>query len=164
MARTNALNIKRLSKYNFKYISLEEIIVLEYLISYFLKNILHQVVINKIETETGLRRSKIMMSCEKLVAKGFIEIKNEHLRKEFSLDLEKIETKVEIMFLKNYKYGKQYIYALRNPFILKSISKKKKLISDDNIQKIENEVIKPKAIIKLKNKSETESLKQMSLF
>lgn len=167
MGRTNALNINRLAKYNFKFISIEEVLVFEYLISYFQKNLLDQVVMNRIEMETGLRRNKIVSSCEKLKEKGFIEITNESMRKKFSLDLEKIESKVDIMFVKNFKYGKQFVYSLRNPTILKSKSKKSKSAIEANVElspKDEKTPMKVKLPMKGKTKKESATLNQMSLF
>lgn len=75
MARNNCLNINRLSKYNFSYISFEEVIILEYLLTYFQKNNLELVVFNRIELETGIARNKINKSIDSLSSKGYVTLK-----------------------------------------------------------------------------------------
>jgi hypothetical protein len=152
MARINSLNINRLSKYNFKYISLEEVVILEYLFNYYQKKSLEVVVFNRIELETGLKRSRIISACQKLEEKGFITITTESLRKRFEINFDKIEAKLDVLFLKNFKYGRQFIYYIQNPNAFKTRARKGKLA---------------KVIQNNKKKSKTEETpvaKQMSLF
>jgi hypothetical protein len=126
MARSNSLNISRLSKYNFKFISIEEVIILEYLIAYHQKGSLDVVVPNRIELETGIRRNKIINATELLSEKGFLEIKIDKNRTQYSLSLENIINSLNKLFVKENKYSMQFFYFVQNPYSFKKRSKIRK--------------------------------------
>jgi hypothetical protein len=148
MARINALNINRLSKYNFRYISTEEVLVLEYLLSYFHKGALDIVVANRIELETGIKRAKLNSAIEKLIEKEFISSKVENARTKFSINFESITHKLDKLFSKPNVYASQYFLYIQNPSAFKTKAQKAK---------------KSKAVQKMKGKV-SEPASQMSLF
>ena len=146
MARNNSLNVNRLSKYNFKFISLEEIILMEYLLGYFQKNNLDVVVPNRIELETGLKRGKITKASEDLQEKGFIEVKVENLRTNYKVNIDNIVNSLNKLFIKENKFAYQYFYFIQNPNGFKVKAKGKKGKKDT------------------KNKAKAEPKSQMTLF
>ncbi|MFN0048414.1 MAG: hypothetical protein ACKVOU_04755 [Cytophagales bacterium] len=148
MARINALNINRLAKYDFKYISIEEILVLEYLLSYFQKNALDIVIANRIELETGIKRAKLNTAIEKLIEKEFISSKVENARTKYTVNFEAITNKLNRIFVKPNVYASQYFLYIQNPAAFKTKAQKAK---------------KTKAVQKMKGKTE-EPASQMSLF
>lgn len=133
MAKNNSLNFARLSKYNFKYISLEEVITLEYLLSAHQKNCLDQVVISKIEAETGQKRSKIDKALEELENKGFVDVRQEKIRKYFMLNIDKIIDNLPRILVSSNRYLEQYFLFVKNPAMFKKGSKKK--VSKKSIKK-----------------------------
>ncbi len=148
MARINSLNINRLSKYNFKYISIEEVLVLEYLLAYFQKNALDIVVPNRIELETGIKRNKVTRATDELAEKGFIEAKIENLRTKYSINFDTVINKLDKLFVKPNIYASQYFLYVQNPAAFKTKANKAK---------------KAKAVQKMKGKT-IEPASQMSLF
>lgn len=148
MGRTNALNINRLSKYNFKFISLEEVLVLEYLIAYYQKNQLDIVVPNRIELELGLKRTKITKATEMLEEKGYVTAKIENLRTKYSLDFDKIVKDLNKLVVNKNKYAMQFFLFVQNPNGFKTKAAKAK---------------KGKIVQKSKEKTAT-TASQMSLF
>jgi hypothetical protein len=125
MSRNNALNINRLSKYNFKFISLEEVILLEYFITYYQKGNLDIVVPNRIELETGLKRNKIVKASEELSEKGFLSVNIDKLRTHYKLNLDEVINGLNEIFIKDNKYAMQYFYFVQNPGAFKKSKNKK---------------------------------------
>ncbi len=148
MARINALNVNRLSKFNFKYISVEEVLVLEYLLAYFQKNALEIVIANRIELETGIKRAKLNTAIEKLEEKGFISSKVENARTKYTINFDTLTNKLDVLFVKPNKYASQFYLQIQNPAAFKTNAQKAK---------------KAKVIQKMKNKT-PETDNQMSLF
>jgi len=103
MARNNALNFNRLAKYNFKYVSIEEIILLEYITVYYQKGILDSVVPNRIELETGLKRNKINKAAEELTEKGFLSVLVDKSRSHFTLYIDQIILNLDKLFVRQNK-------------------------------------------------------------
>lgn len=115
MARNNCLNINRLSKYNFNYISIEEIIILEYLLSYYQKNLLEIVVLNRIETETGIIRTKINRAVEELTLKGYLSTKKQKTKTVFEIYIDKIIDSLPKLIRNESKLCYQYFLFIQNP-------------------------------------------------
>ncbi|MDX2189276.1 MAG: hypothetical protein SFY32_05385 [Bacteroidota bacterium] len=149
MAKNNALNISRLAKYNFKFISIEEVILLEYFLNYYQKNQLSEIVPSRIEAETGIKRSRIDSTVSDLKEKGFVDSKIEKFRTFYSIDIEKIISSLPKLFVKSSKYSYQYIYFVQNPGGFK--------------KKPGSKISKKEAAGKPKTKQDIEP-KQMSLF
>lgn len=152
MARNNCLNINRLSKYNFDFITIEEIIILEYLLSYYQKNNLEVVVLNRIETETGINRNKINKAIEELATKDYISTKKQKIKTSFSVDLDKIVETLPKLIRKESKLSYQYFLYIQNPGAFDK--RKQKNIT----------VKKEVKIGKTKQKENPVEAKQMSLF
>jgi len=148
MTKINALNINRLAKFNFKYISVEEVLVLEYLLAYSQKNELQSVNTVKIELETGIKRGKLNTALQDLKEKGFISSKVENSRTKFSIDFDNITNKLNLLFVKKNKYGSQFFLYMQNSAAFQTKAQKAK---------------KAKSIQKMKGKK-TEPDNQMSLF
>jgi len=100
MARNNALNFSRLSKYNYEYLSLEEVIFLEYLIFHQVRKIEIPVQASRIEQETGLKKHRQQKALELLTEKGFAVVDNQTSRRKLSLNAEKVALSPQRIFLK----------------------------------------------------------------
>jgi hypothetical protein len=100
MARNNALNFSRLSKYNYEYLSLEEVIFLEYLIFHQVRKIEIPVQSSRIEQETGLKKHRQQKALELLTEKGFAVVDNQTNRRRVSLNAEKVALSPQRIFLK----------------------------------------------------------------
>lgn len=152
MPRNNCLNINRLTKYNFEFISIEEIIILEYLLAYFQKNNLEIVVLNRIETETGINRNKINKAIEELKSKGFIDIKKHKIKNIFEIYMDKIVASLPKLIKNESKLCYQYYLYIQNPGAF-------------NKRKTKNTAIKKDVkTTKSKQKEVPAEAKQMSLF
>lgn len=148
MPRNNCLNISRLTKYNFKFISLEEVIVLEYLLHYYQRNNLDIVVLNRIELETGLKRSRLTSVIQDLKEKEFIDSKIEKSKTTFIVNIDKITNSLDKIFVNMTKIGYQYYLYVQNPASFKKTKVKKVALKKES---------------KTKGKDKTE-VAQMSLF
>ena len=120
MARNNALNFNRLAKYNFKFISLEEILLLEYITAYYQKGALDIVVPNRIELETGLKRNKIGKATEELTEKGFLSVVVDKSRSHYTLYIDHIIMNLDKIFVRQNKYAMQYYLYVQNPGAFKN--------------------------------------------
>ena len=100
MARNNALNFSRLSKYNYEFLSLEEVIFLEYLIFHQVRKIEIPVQSSRIEQETGLKKHRQQKALELLTEKGFAIVDNQASRRKVSLNAEKVALSPQRIFLK----------------------------------------------------------------
>lgn len=148
MPRNNCLNISRLAKYNFKFISTEEVIVLEYLLHYYQRNNLDIVVFNRMELETGLKRARLTSAVQDLKDKGFVDTKIEKNKTIFIVFIDIITNNLEKIFTNYTKLGFQYFLYVQNPSSFKKTKVKK---------------IAPKTEPKSKQKIKTEAA-QMTLF
>lgn len=124
--RNNALNFNRLSKYNFDYISLEEAILLEYLIFNYLRNAIPLLTVSRIESDTGIKKAKQKSGFKKLEEKGLINIEYNGKKNIFHPNLDKITHSIEQLFVKPNRYTYQYFYYVKNPEAFK-VKKQKPL-------------------------------------
>ncbi|MDX2196088.1 MAG: hypothetical protein NW207_06695 [Cytophagales bacterium] len=131
MGKYNGINITRLSKYNFDYISIEEVLVLEYLVQYHLKNMLDLVVPNRIEIQTGIRRTKIDNALNALSEKKFISINLVKRRPHYTIHFDNIVNQLSKIFVKENRYGYQYYIAIQNPNAIKSKKSKLAIVQSD---------------------------------
>ncbi len=125
MPRNNCLNISRLAKYDFKYISLEEVIVLEYLLHYYQRNNLDIVILNRIELETGIKRNRLTSAVQDLKQKGFIDTKVEKSKTTFVIFIDIITNNLAKIFTNPTKLGYQYYLYVQNPSSFKKTKAKK---------------------------------------
>lgn len=100
MARNNALNFNRLSKYNYEYLSLEEVIFLEYLIFHQVRKIEIPVQASRIEQETGLKKHRQQKALDLLSEKGFVVVDTQQQRRKVILNAEKVALSSQRIFLK----------------------------------------------------------------
>ena len=145
--KNNALNFNRLSKYNFDFISLEETILLEYLLFNHLKNNIENLSYPKIETDTGIKKARQKSNFKKLEEKGLISVQNLGNKITFTLNLDKITDSIERLFIKPNRYTYQYFYYIKNPEAFKVKNRRQ-----------------PKEQKKNKEKAPLISENQMSLF
>lgn len=141
MPRVNAINYNRLAKYNFDYISIEEVLVLEYLLSYFQKGALEMVTLNKIEVETGIKYGKLSSTVENLKEKGFINSSIEHAKTKFSINFDHLVHKLNKLYKKSNVYASQYFLFVQNPQAFKTNAVKAK--RSKIVQKIRGKEAKP---------------------
>lgn len=152
MARNNCLNINRLTKYNFDFITIEEVIILEYLLTYFQKNNLDVVVLNRIETETGINRNKIHKAVDELTTKGFISSKKQKTKTTFEIYIDKIVENLPKIIRNESKLSYQYFLYIQNP----GAFNKRKSKNNPSKKEVKN--------TKSKQKETIGEVKQMSLF
>jgi hypothetical protein len=128
MARNNALNFNRLSKYNFHFISLDEVILLEYLTFHHQKKTIDLVVHSRVESETGMKRSKQVRIFEELKDKGFIDWTFNGIRNFYTLNIDAVVNALPKLFTKEAKPAYQYYFYAQNPELFsKKKSKKVKI-------------------------------------
>jgi len=89
-ALNNAVNFNKLSKYNFNYITIDEVILLEYLIFNYQKNTLGRIVASRTERETGIKKARQTRAYEDLEEKGLIRVEPLENRNIYHLNLDKI--------------------------------------------------------------------------
>ena len=165
MARSNSLNFNRFSKYNFDFISLEEVILLEFFIYHHQKKSIDMIVANRIEHETGMRRSKQERAIQQLEEKGILNIERNPNRVFFTINTAKIvELTSKLIQKKGNKFSVQYFQFVHNPDKFKKKKVAKVIIEDGKeIEKVIPE--KPeKASKKSKKATEPTPIKQFSLF
>jgi DNA-binding MarR family transcriptional regulator len=128
MTKVNAIHVAKLAKYNFDYISLEEVILLEYLMLSQQKNNLESVKQKQIELETGLKRSKINSATGELEMKGFIETRIEKRKVKYTLCMETVLANYRKISNKNSKRMLQYYYFIMNPNYFNTKATKAKFV------------------------------------
>lgn len=148
MARTNAFNVNRLKKYNFQYISIEEVIVLEHLLAYYQKKLMEIITPVRIECETGLKRSKINYALDELENKGLISVIPKKIKGKYVVNIDAIVSQIDKLLVKPNKFTVQYFLYIQNPNAFKTHALKAK---------------RAKAMAKTKNKQPDNAI-QMSLF
>ena len=131
MARNNAFNFNRLSRYNFEFISIEEVIFLEYLIFHFVRKIEIPVQISRVEQETGLKKHRQQRAIDSLSEKNFILVEQVQNRRKIQIDCEKVALSSKRLFIKENKSILRFLGQLIVPIIKKEkgnspISKPKK--------------------------------------
>lgn len=129
MARNNALNFNRLSKYNYEYLSLEEVIFLEYLIFHQVRKIDIPVQASRIEQETGLKKHRQQKALELLSEKGFVAVDSQSTRRKVILNSEKVALSPQRIFLKVNKSIIRFLGQLVAPPTTKEKEKAKQPIS-----------------------------------
>lgn len=115
MARNNAFNFNRLSKYNYEYLILEEVIFLEYLIYHHIHKLEIPVQSSRVEQETGLKKHRQQKAIDLLVEKGFILSEQLQHRKKITLNAEKVALSPQRIFLKESKSIMRYLGQLIAP-------------------------------------------------
>ncbi|MBC7391427.1 MAG: hypothetical protein H7329_19670 [Opitutaceae bacterium] len=131
MARNNALNFNRLSRYNYDFISLEEVIFLEYLIFHFVRKLEIPVQTSRVEQETGLKKHRQQRAIDSLTDKNFIQVEQVQNRRKIQINCEKVALSSQKIFIKDNKSILRFLGQLIVPTVKKEksstpISKPKK--------------------------------------
>lgn len=115
MARNNAFNFNRLSKYNYEFLCLEEVIFLEYLIYHHVHKLEIPAQNSRIEQETGLKKHRQQKALDLLSEKGFVQVEQLQHRKKVVLNAEKVAFSPKRIFLKESKSILRYLGQLVAP-------------------------------------------------
>ena len=119
MARNNAFNFNRLSRYNYDFLCLEEVIMLEYLIFHQVRKIDIPVQSSRVEQETGLKKHRQQKALELLSEKKFVKVETLQQRKKITLNGELINLSAQRIFPKINKsilrFLNQTIYSNTTP-------------------------------------------------
>ena len=115
MSRNNAFNFNRLSRYNFEFIALEEVIFLEYLIFHFVRKIELPVQISRVEQETGLKKHRQQRAIDSLTEKNFIQVEQVQNRRKIQLNCEKVALSSKRIFIKENKSILRFLGQLIAP-------------------------------------------------
>ncbi len=124
MAKTVSVLFSRLSKYNFEYISLEEVLILELLLLHFQKNTIKTLITSKIADECGLKKTRVTTALEALEAKGFIEKEESKFRILFELKIDKVVDSLPRLFKKEYRNIYKIFLKIQNPDAFKNTANK----------------------------------------
>ncbi len=131
MARNNAFNFNRLSRYNYEFISLEEVIFLEYLIFHFVRKLEIPVQISRVEQETGLKKHRQQRAIDSLTEKNFIQVEQVQNRRKIQINCEKVALSSQRIFIKENKSIQRFLGQL----ILPPVKKRKRECSYFKTQK-----------------------------
>lgn len=119
MARNNAFNFNRLSKYNYEFLCLEEVIFLEYLIYHHVHKLEIPAQSSRIEQETGLKKHRQQKAMDLLSEKGFVQVEQLQHRRKVALNAEKVAFSPKRIFLKESKSILRYLGQLVAPAPMK---------------------------------------------
>lgn len=119
MARNNAFNFNRLSRYNYDFISLEEVIFLEYLIFHFVRKLEIPVQISRVEQETGLKKHRQQRAIDSLTEKNFIQVEQVQNRRKIQINREKVILSSQKIFIKENKSIQRFLGQLIVPLVKK---------------------------------------------
>jgi hypothetical protein len=112
-ALNNAVNFNKLSKYNYNYISIDEVILLEYLIFNYQKNTLGRIVASRTERETGLKKARQTRAYEDLEIKGLIRVEPLENRNIYHLNLDKIIDSIKQLGKGENRSMQKFYYSLK---------------------------------------------------
>ena len=135
MARNNAFNFNRLSKYNYEHLCLEEVIFLEYLIYHHIHKLEIPAQSSRIEQETGLKKHRQQKALDLLSEKGFVQVEQLQHRKKVALNAEKVALSPKRIFLKESKSILRYLGQLIAPPAVKKEKNQTPMASPEKAQK-----------------------------
>jgi hypothetical protein len=115
MARNNAFNFSRLSRYNYGHFTLEEAIYLEYLIYHHLRKIEIPVQASRVKEETGLLKFRQENALKRFIAMGFVSIEILKHHKKITLNATAVAQSPERIFLKTNKSILRFLDQLVAP-------------------------------------------------
>jgi len=142
MARNNAFNFNRLSKYNYEYLCLEEVIFLEYMIYHHVHKLEIPAQSSRIEQETGLKKHRQQKALDLLSEKGFVQIEHLQHRKKVALNAEKVALSPKRIFLKESKSILRYLGQLIAPPVVKKEKNQTPMASPEKPQKRQPAAVK----------------------
>ncbi|MBY0426476.1 MAG: hypothetical protein K2Q22_12620 [Cytophagales bacterium] len=112
-ALNNSVNFNKLSKYNYNFISIDEVILLEYLIFNYQKNTMGRIVASRTERETGLKKARQTRAYEDLEEKGFIKVEPLENRNIYHLNLDKIIDSIKLFAKGENRSMQKFYYSLK---------------------------------------------------
>ncbi|MFN8436871.1 MAG: hypothetical protein U0V72_04445 [Cytophagales bacterium] len=129
-----SVSFAKLSKYNFDYISFEEVIVLELLIGHYQKKNLNNLIVSRMCDESGMKKSRVLYSLEELEKKGFVSRDEKEFKTVYHLDFEKVVDALPRIFKKEYRSLFRLYYKIQNPEAFRNTaSKARKKNSTDKL-------------------------------
>lgn len=153
MATSVSVSFNKLSKYNFEFISLEEVLVLELLIFHYQKNTLSNLVASRMAVETGLKKPKVLAALQDLEDKKFISKVLMEFRTTYELNMGKVVDSLNLIFKKEYRNIFRIYHKINMPEAFRNTAQKQRKA-------------KKEALIKSKpqHKSKPQQAVQISLF
>jgi hypothetical protein len=110
-----SVSFAKLSKYNFDYISFEEVIVLELLIVHYHKKNLNNLIVSRMCDESGMKKSRVLASLEELEKKGFVSKDEKEFKTVYQLNFDKVVDALPRIFKKEYRSLFRIYYKIQNP-------------------------------------------------
>ena len=110
-----SVSFAKLSKYNFEYISFEEVVVLELLISHYHKKNLNNLIVSRMSDESGMKKSRVLASLEELEKKGFVSKEEKEFKTIYHLNFDKVVDALPRVFKKEYRSLFRIYYKIQNP-------------------------------------------------
>lgn len=132
MAKTVSVLFSRLSKYNFDYITLEEVLILELLLLHHQKNTINSLIASRMVEESGLKKGRIQSALEELETKGFISKEELKFRIVYSLNIDKVINALPRLFKKEYRNISRIFHKIQNPEAFKNTASKLRKTSKDS--------------------------------
>lgn len=139
-AINNAVNFNKLSKYNYNFISIDEVILLEYLIFNYQKNTMHRIVASRTEKDTGLKKARQTRAFEDLQEKGFIRIEPLENRNIYHINMDKIIDSIKLFAKNENRSMQKFYFSLK---VADSIETKPAKLKKRKYRKASNKVVPP---------------------
>jgi DNA-binding MarR family transcriptional regulator len=151
-----SVSFAKLSKYNFDYISFEEVVVLELLIAHYQKKNLNNLIVSRMCDESGMKKSRVLYSLEELEKKGFVTKEEKEFKTIYILNFDKVVDALPRIYKKEYRAIFRMYYKIQNPDAFKKTAEKARKLTNE---KLAVTVDKTK-----KSKKEDQGPTQFSLF
>ncbi|MFQ3575643.1 MAG: hypothetical protein SNJ77_04335 [Cytophagales bacterium] len=129
------MSFNKLSKYNFDYITLEEVLVLELLIFHYQKNTLNNLVATRMADETGLKKNKVQIALQELEEKKFISKEVLEFRTVYMLNMSKVVDSLNLIFKKEYRNIFRIYHKINMPEAFKNTAQKQRKNRKDLLTK-----------------------------
>lgn len=110
-----SVSFAKLSKYNFEYISFEEVVVLELLIAHYHKKNLNNLIVSRMSDESGMKKSRVLASLEELEKKGFVSKDEKEFKTVYHLNFDKVVDALPRIFKKEYRSLFRIYYKIQSP-------------------------------------------------
>lgn len=142
-----SVSFAKLSKYNFDYISFEEVIVLELLIGHFQKKNLNNLIVSRMCDESGMKKSRVIYALEELELKGFVTKDEKEFKTVYHLNFDKVVDYLPRIYKKEYRSIFKIYYKIQNPDSFKNTAEKarkeKLSVTVDKTKKVKKDDQKP---------------------
>jgi hypothetical protein len=126
MSNTISISIFKFSKYNFDFISTDEVLVLELMLYHYQKNTLNKLVISKMVDEIGMNRSRLSIALSNLEKKRFIKKEVLEFKTIYYLDLQRIIDSLNLLFKKEYRNIYRVFHKINTPQAFRKTAQKQR--------------------------------------